>query len=84
MGEFTELAASTEGASYDGCGTLVTSMSAQSAQGTFPDAFLTCDKSYFDKVSSEFGSPEDISSTEIVILVRKGNPLGIKSIEDYY
>ena len=57
-------------------------MSAQSTTGTFPDAFLTCDKTYFDKVSSEYLEPEDLSSTEIVILVRKGNPLGIKSIKD--
>ena len=69
-------------AEYDGCGTLVASMSAQSTTGTFPDAFLTCDKTYFDKVSSEYLEPEDLSSTEIVILVRKGNPLGIKSIKD--
>ena len=67
---------------YDGCGTLVTSISAQKDKHTFPDGFLTCDKSYFDKVKSDFLPGEDISSTEIVILVRKGNPLKIESITD--
>lgn len=82
IAEFEAREGVTINAVYDGCGTLVTSMSAQEAQGTFPDIFLTCDKSYMNKVGSEFDTPEDLSSTEIVMLVRKGNPLNIQTLDD--
>ena len=48
----------------------------------FPDAFITCDKIYYDKVSGSFRNAGAISSTEIVILVRKGNPHKIKNLHD--
>lgn len=82
ISEFEEREGVTINTQYDGCGTLVTSIAAQKSQHTFPDAFLTCDKSYFEKVSADFLPGEDISSTEIIMLVRKSNPKNIKKIED--
>ena len=68
--------------SYAGCGTLVSSIFGQSLNEGFPDAFMTCDKSYMDKVNKDFLNPSDISATDIIILTRKGNPKNIKTIKD--
>ncbi len=71
---------------YAGCDTLVTEILSIGSKGqkkmTFPDAFMTCDKTYFDKVENLFTTPEDISSNSIVILTRKGNNKNIKSLTD--
>ena len=70
---------------YAGCGTLVAgiySAADSASQKSIPDAFMTCDVSYMDKVQTHFRAPEDISSTEVVLLVRKGNPKGLKAIKD--
>jgi ABC-type molybdate transport system substrate-binding protein len=85
ISEFAKREGVTIDITYAGCGTLVSSMAGidnGSSDKSFPDAFMTCDKSYFDKVSESFKDAEDISSTEIVILVRKGNPKKIKMIQD--
>ncbi|MCG8584124.1 MAG: substrate-binding domain-containing protein [Pirellulales bacterium] len=60
---------------YAGCGTLVTSIDSikSGRAGHFPDAFITCDASYLDKVAGDFGTPQDVSSTRIVMLIRKEN-----------
>jgi ABC-type molybdate transport system substrate-binding protein len=62
---------------YAGCGTLVSGIKAiQSGDGkrSMPDAFMTCDASYMNKVSELFGEASDVSATDVVLLVRKGNP----------
>ncbi|MFP6899695.1 MAG: extracellular solute-binding protein [Opitutales bacterium] len=62
---------------YAGCGTLVSGIKAiQSGDGKggMPDAFMTCDASYMSKVSELFGEASDVSATDVVLLVRKGNP----------
>lgn len=82
LAEFEEREGVIINTQYDGCGTLVTSISAQKDKHTFPDGFLTCDKSYYEMVQTDFFPGQDISSTEIIILVRKGNPLKIESITD--
>ena len=50
------------------------------------DRFLTCDASYLDmaqeKMGNPFGPNLKVSSTRIVMLVAKGNPLGIRSLAD--
>ena len=70
---------------YGGCGTLIAGIYS-AADGTskkaMPDAFMTCDASYMDKVDAHFQNPIDVSSTGIVMLVRKGNPKSLKSIKD--
>jgi len=82
LAEFEEREGVIINTQYDGCGTLVTSISAQKDKHSFPDGFLTCDKTYYDKVQSDFMEGHDISSTEIVILVRKDNPLKVTSLKD--
>ena len=63
---------------YDGCGTLV----AQMKIGTAPDAFFACDKEFMDQVSPLFGAPSVVSSNQLVLLVHKGNPHGIRRLRD--
>lgn len=70
---------------YAGCGTLVTGINSignGDSQKGMPDAFMTCDVSYMTKVQNFFDTPADVSSTRIVLLVRKGNPKGIRTIAD--
>lgn len=70
---------------YAGCGTLVTGINAiasgASSKG-MPDAFMTCDASYMTKVEKLFQTPMDVSSTRVVMLVRKGNPKDLKTVAD--
>ena len=70
---------------FGGCGTLVSTMmgikSGESEAG-FPDVYMTCDKTFYDPVAADFGEGKDISTTDIIILVRKGNPKGIVGLED--
>jgi molybdate transport system substrate-binding protein len=63
---------------YNGCGILVAQMKA----GQVPDAYFACDSEFMNQVSSMFPSPLDISKNELVILVKKGNPDGIRSLRD--
>jgi ABC-type molybdate transport system substrate-binding protein len=63
---------------YNGCGILVATMKS----GQQPDAFLACDVSYLEPVRERFGEGRDISETDIVILVAKGNPQGIRALGD--
>jgi molybdenum ABC transporter molybdate-binding protein len=63
---------------YNGCGILVADMRG----GLRPDAYFACDKSFMDMVSDLFVDAEDVSSNRLVILVRKGNPHGIKTLDD--
>ena len=68
---------------FAGCGKLVAGIrSIESGGKGFPDAFMTCDASYLSKVEEEFGVPADVSSTRIVLLVRKGNPKQLRSVLD--
>lgn len=70
---------------FQGCGALVATIKtigASQAAAAMPDAFLTCDASYMTKVQNHFGSPEDVSSTNVVLLVRKGNPKNLLSLAD--
>jgi molybdenum ABC transporter molybdate-binding protein len=63
---------------YNGCGILVAQMKA----GQVPDAYFACDKEFMNQVQPLFASPLDVSQNELVILVKKGNPLGIASLKD--
>jgi molybdenum ABC transporter molybdate-binding protein len=63
---------------YNGCGILVAQMKA----GEVPDAYFACDSEFMNQVSNIFTQPLDISQNELVILVKKGNPLGIRSLKD--
>lgn len=61
---------------YNGCGILT----AQIRSGQRPDAYFACDVSFMRNVSEHFGPANEISETPIVILVRKGNPRGIRDL----
>ena len=70
---------------YNGCGILTGQMKAiadwQRGRG-FPDLFMACDRSYLDEVDGLFQDAADISETEVVIAVPKGNPRNIATIAD--
>ncbi len=63
---------------YNGCGILVGQMKA----GERPDAYLACDISFMTQVGDIFHDAVDISETDIVLAVRKDNPLDIRSLAD--
>ena len=74
---------------YNGCGVLVSQMKA----GQRPDAFFACDARFLDspmddaqpdgrKIKDLFLDATDISTNQLVILVRKGNPKKIRSLRD--
>ena len=63
---------------YNGCGILVSQMKA----GQHPDAYFACDVSFVPPVSDLFLEPLEVSETHIVMLVAKGNPLAIRTLED--
>ncbi len=63
---------------YNGCGVLL----GQLKLGVQPDVYHTCDGSFMRGVEDRFDAPIEISRTDIVILVTKGNPHGIASLAD--
>jgi len=63
---------------YNGCGILT----AQIRSGQRPDAYLACDTSFMTTVSNVFGPATNVSRTSLVLLVRRGNPLGVRTLED--
>lgn len=63
---------------YNGCGILVSQIRA----GQQPDAYFACDVSFMSAVADVFLDSVDISRTDIVLLVQKGNPLGLKTLAD--
>lgn len=63
---------------YNGCGILVAQMKA----GQVPDAYFACDMEFMNQVRGLFPESENVSQNELVILVQKGNPLGIKTLRD--
>jgi len=63
---------------YNGCGILVAQMKA----GQHPDAYFACDTEFMKQVPDIFPEPVDVSQNELVILVKKGNPLKIHSLKD--
>lgn len=63
---------------YNGCGILVAQMKA----GQVPDAYFACDIEFMNQVRGLFPKSHDISRNELVILVKKGNPLGVHTLQD--
>ena len=63
---------------YNGCGVLVAQMKA----GQRPDAYFACDREFMSQVPDLFPKPIDVSMNELVILVKKGNPMEINSLRD--
>jgi molybdenum ABC transporter molybdate-binding protein len=63
---------------YNGCGILVAQMRA----GARPDAYFACDASFMKQVNDLFLDPTNVSTNQLVILVKKGNPHGIHALAD--
>lgn len=63
---------------YNGCGILV----GQMKTGARPDMYFACDTSFMSQVQDLFQKSDVISSNEMVIVVKKGNPKGINELKD--
>ena len=63
---------------YNGCGILVAQMQA----GQHPDAYFACDVEFMQQVRELFPNSTDVSTNQLVILVPKGNPRQIASLQD--
>lgn len=83
--EFQEREGVSVTTSYDGCGILVGQMrilrDQQQASG-FPDTYMACDVYYLKAVEDWFQDAVNVSDTEVVIAVPKGNPKNIRSLKD--
>lgn len=69
---------------YNGCGILTGQMRilAQNLDEGFPDTYMACDRYYLETVKELFQEDVDVSDTDIVIAVAKGNPKQIESLQD--
>ena len=63
---------------YNGCGILVSQMKA----GEMPDAYFACDASFMTQVADMFLDSTTVAETDMVIVVQKDNPKGIRTLED--
>jgi ABC-type molybdate transport system substrate-binding protein len=63
---------------YNGCGILTAQMRA----GERPDGYFSCDVSFMTTVADLYVDPVVISDNEMLMLVAKGNPKGIRSLAD--
>jgi len=63
---------------YNGCGVLVAQMRA----GQRPDAYFSCDTSFMKSVADLYLHPVDMVDNQLMIIVQKGNPKGIQSVQD--
>lgn len=70
---------------YNGCGILTGQMKVitdwQQGRG-FPDTFMACDRYYLDVVKDQFQEAVELSETDVLIAVAKGNPLKITGLDD--
>ena len=69
---------------YNGCGILTAQMQTmqQNHESGFPDAYMACDVYYLETVRDWFQDDVNISDTDIVIVVQKGNPKNIRELAD--
>ena len=70
---------------YNGCGILTAQMRTIQGQqhgGGFPDTYMACDRYYLETVKEWFQEDVDISDTDVVIAVPKGNPGNIRDLHD--
>jgi molybdate transport system substrate-binding protein len=63
---------------YNGCGILVSQMKT----GELPDVYFACDTSFMNMMQDEFNPATNISSNQMVIAVKKGNPEKIFDLLD--
>lgn len=63
---------------YNGCGILVSSMKT----GPCPDLYFACDTQFMKQVEDRFETAAVVSTNQLVMAVRKGNPHGVGSMKD--
>ena len=63
---------------YNGCGILVAQMRA----GQRPDAYFSCDTSFMNSVADLYLGSVNVVDNHLMIIVQKGNPEGIQSVQD--
>jgi ABC-type molybdate transport system substrate-binding protein len=63
---------------YNGCGVLVAQMRA----GQRPDAYFSCDTSFMQSVADLYLEPVNVMDNHLMIIVQKGNPKGIRTVQD--
>jgi molybdate transport system substrate-binding protein len=63
---------------FNGCGLLVAGMK----NGARPDAYFACDEKFLDDVKELFAAGRRFSANALVVVVPKGNPKQIRSVED--
>jgi len=67
---------------FGGCGSLTAQMEPLWNKRGFPDVYFSCDRVYMDNVRDWYLASEDVSETDMVILVPKGNPRKVNGLED--
>ena len=65
---------------YNGCGILVSQM--KTGDQGLPDVYFACDTSFMKEVQPHFSDPTNVSNNQIMIVVKKGNPHGVKKLLD--
>jgi molybdenum ABC transporter molybdate-binding protein len=63
---------------YNGCGVLV----AQMRTGQRPDAYFSCDTTFMESVADLYFDPVNVVDNQLMIIVSKGNPKGIRNAQD--
>jgi molybdenum ABC transporter molybdate-binding protein len=63
---------------YNGCGILV----GQMKTGERPDLYFSCDEQFMKQVKDHFGPARNVSINQLVILVPKANPHGVRKLKD--
>ncbi|MBM4093801.1 MAG: molybdate ABC transporter substrate-binding protein, partial [Planctomycetes bacterium] len=69
---------------FNGCGILTGQMQilAANQDSRFPDTYMACDIYYLETVKDWYQEAVNVSDTDIVIAVEKGNPKAIRSLKD--
>lgn len=69
---------------FNGCGVLCATMKTMDSATSprFPDAYFACDLCFVPPVAAQFPEAVLLTETDIGIVVRKGNPHGVKTLAD--
>ena len=69
---------------FNGCGILCASMKTMGGSDNpkFPDAYYACDLCFVPPVADVFPEAVILTQTDIGIVVKKGNPRGVKTLAD--
>ncbi len=80
--DFSDREGATVTTVFNGCGILCASMKAMedASNPKFPDAYYACDLCFVPPVAQHFPETQILTETEIGIVVKKGNPRGIRTL----